>query len=115
MAPLASVEFLTRLKYLFPGNQRSVLRNSWYLVAAVAFSACNRPEAVPEVFHYALDELKREQAAAGLTAEHEEAQIEQLTLARRTRDCLLQAGLLSGYSRVRFPYSSSHNRSSDKL
>ncbi|KAH8078739.1 hypothetical protein BXZ70DRAFT_1002789 [Cristinia sonorae] len=99
MAQLASAEFLTYLKGLFPGNHRSTLRSSWYLVTAVAFSASNRPDAVPAVFRYTLDELKREQASAGMTDDEEEAQEAQLKLARRSRDCLLQAGLLCGYSR----------------
>ncbi|THH32194.1 hypothetical protein EUX98_g1989 [Antrodiella citrinella] len=71
--------------------------SSWYLIASVAFSASNRPEAVPVVFHTALAELQREQLEAGeeSTAAHEA----QLKLARRSRDCLFQAGLLCGYSR----------------
>ena len=98
MAQLASTEFLTYLKSLFPGPQLSALRSSWYLVASVAFSASNRPEAVPAVFHFALNELKLEQAAGSVG--DEEAQSQQLRLARRSRDCLMQAGLLCGYSRV---------------
>lgn len=96
MAHLATTEFLTHIKSLFPGG-RSVLQSPWYLVASVAFSASNRPEAVPAVFHFALNELKLEQAGS---VEGEEAQKEQLKLARRSRDCLVQSGLLCGYSRV---------------
>ncbi|TCD60455.1 hypothetical protein EIP91_010049 [Steccherinum ochraceum] len=96
MAQIASVEYLTQLKLLFPGS-RSALNNPWYLVASVAFSASNRPEGVPAVFRYALDELQREQARRA--SEDVEVLKEQLQLARRSRDCLLQSGLLSGYSR----------------
>lgn len=80
------------------------LNSSWYLVAAVAFSASNRPEAVPAVFHYTLGLLKAEQR--GLE-DGDEAARARLRLARRTRDCLMQSGLLCGYSRVRYSSASS--------
>lgn len=74
-----------------------MLQSPWYLVASVAFSASNRPEAVPLIFHFVLNELKLEQAG---NVEGDQTLKEQLQLARRSRDCLVQSGLMCGYSRV---------------
>ncbi|KAJ4475762.1 hypothetical protein J3R30DRAFT_3658770 [Lentinula aciculospora] len=64
-----------------------VATNPWYLVSAVAFSAGNEPQAIPEVFNYALRE------AGG---EHDE----NLLLARKFRDALFKSGLTSGYAKA---------------
>jgi len=62
--------FLNNLKALFPDastrtllnaksrDARSALRNPWFIVAAVAFSASNRSKGVPRVFEQALQDLK---------------------------------------------------------
>lgn len=57
----------------------------------VAYSASNKPEAVPKVFEYALQELKANKAT----------EAEQFLLAQKMREALLKAGLTSGYPRVR--------------
>ena len=99
----------------FPGSYPGALANPWALVAAVAFSASNVPEAVPVVFAHALEELRAEQRARGFgldgenrenreegekDEEGEEARREQLVLARKIREAVLQSGLLSGMPRV---------------
>lgn len=67
----------------------AALRNPWYIVAAVAFSASNRPETVPHVFQHVAQDLQGERAS-------------QLLLARKMRDALFKSGLTSGYPRVRY-------------
>lgn len=103
MASLAPVEFLSHLKSLYPlrnlRGSEAVLRNPWYIVAAVAYGSSNRPEGVPVVFQHVLEDLKKTQQEQQLTAEAVHA--EQLLLARRTREAILKGGLLCGYSRVR--------------
>lgn len=74
-------------KHEFDLNIR-LAHNPWYIVSAVAFSASNEPQAVPELFKYVL-------AEAG--EEHEE----KLLLARKFRDALFKAGLTSGYPKVK--------------
>ena len=96
MENIATSEFLAHLKSLYPNSKGFVVDSSWYLYAAVAFSASNVPEAVPFVFRYALEELKRE----GSRFAHD-TQKAQLLLARRMRECVFRAGMLTGYARVR--------------
>ena len=69
---------------------RSALRNPWFIVAAVAFSASNRSEAVPRVFEEALQDLK----SGGSDIS------EELMLARKMREALFKSGLISGYPKV---------------
>ena len=98
MARLATSEFLKHLKSLYPlkgGLARPVIRDPWYLVAAVAFSASNRPEEVPALFQYALEDLRKENQGPDDARKND-----RLTLARRMRECLFQGGLLCGYARV---------------
>ncbi|KAI9059741.1 hypothetical protein FKP32DRAFT_1526519, partial [Trametes sanguinea] len=104
MADLATPAFLDTLKSLYPANAPSTsahpgaLPNPWPLIAAVAFSASNVPEAVPVVFTHALEELRAEQRRRG--TEGEAARAEQLVLARKVREGVLQSGLLSGMPRT---------------
>lgn len=102
MTDLATKEFLDHLRTVYPLNNLSgteaVIRNPWYIVAAVSFGSSNRPEGVPVVFQSVLTELKLAQATEGLGAE--EAHAQQLYLARRVREAILKGGLLCGYSRV---------------
>lgn len=99
MSDLATKDYLIFLKSLQPednlrpsggGCVDGILRNSWYLVAAVAFSASNRPEAIPKVFELVLAELD------GASASVEQ----KLFAARRFREAIFKAGLLCGFSRV---------------
>lgn len=100
MTDLATDEFLNELKSLYPTRQAptpdAVLAQPWYLVAAVAFSASHRAEAVPIVFESALAELKLVQSHANA----EKVREERLRLANKIREALLQSGLLSGVPRV---------------
>ncbi|KAI0927929.1 hypothetical protein AcW2_004097 [Taiwanofungus camphoratus] len=100
MTDLATDEFLNELKSLYPIRQAptpdAVLAQPWYLVAAVAFSASHRAEAVPIVFESALAELKLVQSHANA----EKVREERLRLANKIREALLQSGLLSGVPRV---------------
>jgi endoribonuclease Dicer len=103
MATLATHEFLNHLKSLYPlrntlRGTEAVIRNPWYILAAVAFGSSNRPEAVPVVFQHALADLKKAQAEQEPSAEA--ARKEQLYLARRMREAVFKGGLLCGYSRV---------------
>lgn len=99
MSKLATAEFLDHLKSIYPSPQAStsdaVISNPWYLVAAVTFSASNNPKDVVSVFKYALADLKSVQKS------NDDGSIkEQLQLARRIREAILQSGLLSGMPRV---------------
>jgi len=97
-----SSTFLKNLKSLFANastrtllnaksrDARSALRNPWFIVAAVAFSASNRSEAVPRVFEQALQDLK-----SGGSDKSEE-----LMLAKKMREALFRSGLISGYPKA---------------
>ncbi len=99
---LASNDFLTHLKSLFPTNPESLSRdtgssivtsgnrNPWYIVAAVTFAACNRPQAIQILLEYVLKETG---------AEDSELE-ERLFVVRSFREALLKSGLIIGYSRV---------------
>jgi hypothetical protein len=105
MASVATPELLSHLKSLYP-VQSDVLKNPWYIAAAVAFSASNLPEAVPLVFQYALNDLDSHPSA-------NHAQ-DSLLLVRNIKDALFKSGLLSGYPKVRtlIPSSVSISQSS---
>lgn len=104
MADLASTDFLDHLKSIYPQNAsvrgtKTVIDNPWYVLAAVGFGSCNRPEAVPLVFVNALEDLKKVQKEQNV--DESTAHVEQLLLARRVREGILKGGLLCGASRVR--------------
>ena len=100
MSKLATVQFLDHLKSIYPSSPVSsgedVINNPVYIVAAAAFSAGNKPAEVPAVFKYALEELKSVQ-----TSQDTEAIQQQLRLARKIRESVLQSGLLNGVPKVR--------------
>ena len=97
MADLATPDFLASLRALFLSNSiTSSDPHLWAVVAAVSFSAANVADAVPLVFQYALDELVRGQQQP----DSDGARSEQLALARKIREAVLQSGLLSGMPRV---------------
>ncbi|KAI0692332.1 hypothetical protein BC835DRAFT_1277883 [Cytidiella melzeri] len=103
MSAIATPGFLAHLKSLYPlrralSNSKAVLANPWYIVAATAYGSSNRPEGIPAVWHHAYQDLRRAQAEQRHAAEI--AHQEQLLLARRMREGLLNAGLLCGYSRA---------------
>jgi hypothetical protein len=84
MSPLlATSSFLEALKAVYPKTSPV---NPWYIVAAVGFSACNRPEEIPLVFEHTLKDIS--------------SQNEKLLLARRLRDALFKSGMLTGFNKV---------------
>ncbi|KAI0628732.1 hypothetical protein C8Q77DRAFT_336436 [Trametes polyzona] len=104
MANLATPALLNTLKGTYPAGGPSTsaypgaLSNPWALITAVTFSAAHVPEAVPVVFEHALAELQEEQKAKGVSGD--DALAEQLVLARKIRESILQSGLLSGVPRT---------------
>ena len=98
-----SPAFLDHLKSLYPQSAEdgpgNVVDNPWYIVAAMAFTSCNRPEVVPLVFKYVHTELL--QAQKRYSQDETKAYQEQLRLARRVRETLLKGALLCGAPRVR--------------
>lgn len=95
MSDIATPEFLSRLKAIYPTNTPNPLRNPWFFVAAVAFSASNLPEAVPLVYQHALKSLDSSDSSSVA----DEATT--LLLVRKVKDSLFKSGLLSGYPKVR--------------
>ncbi|TCD70597.1 hypothetical protein EIP91_002627 [Steccherinum ochraceum] len=95
MAQIATSKFIAHLQSLYPNGEQSVVQSRWYLLAVVAFSASNLPDAIPLVFQYALEELKREGA-------RKEADMhrDQIALARRFREAIFRGGMLTGYARA---------------
>ena len=99
MAELATDEFLARVKAKYPSPISTTassqvdleIENPWYIITAVAFSASNRPDAVPQVFKFTMARLE------ALSATKDD----KLRLVLRLREALFKAGLISGYSRVR--------------
>jgi hypothetical protein len=92
---LADATFLTHLESLYPSTapssasspSKAAVDSPWYVAAAVAYSAANRPEAVPRVFAHALAKV--------------DEPAERLRLARKVRDALFKSGLIGGYPKVR--------------
>ncbi|THG99664.1 hypothetical protein EW145_g7219 [Phellinidium pouzarii] len=94
---IASKDFLAHLKSLYPSEPKSHsptgstdLQNPWFLVAAVAYSAGNRPEAVPRVYESVIDALDSAAASHG----------EKLSTTRVLRDAIFKSGMIGGYSRT---------------
>ncbi|KAF8164006.1 hypothetical protein BJ912DRAFT_1035132 [Pholiota molesta] len=94
-----SPSFLNGLKALFPENTgsrigsttttESILRNPWYIVAAVAFSASNRPEAIPRVFEHVLEDIKSSSSSQSGTKPDNKL------LAQKLREALFKSGLIA--------------------
>jgi len=106
MAGLATKTFLTHLKsvYPFPYNRishaRETFANPWDIIAAVAFSASNVPEAVPFVFKYAFDDLHKTHVRLGQEGNGEIVHEDRLVLARRFRDAIFKGGITGGFARA---------------
>ena len=98
MADLATAEFLSTLKAIYPFGTPNTPSYLWAIIAAVSFSASNIAEAVPLVFMYVLDDLVKAQRQAGTS--QDTAHAEQLVLTRKIREAVLQAGFLCGMPRV---------------
>ncbi|TFK34859.1 hypothetical protein BDQ12DRAFT_700218 [Crucibulum laeve] len=96
--PIANTAFLKRIKSLYPVRKphislaghdaaTGILSSPWYIVAAAAFSASNKPSEVARVFRYALQE-----------AEDGNAKLpDRQLLAQKMRESLFKSGLISGY------------------
>ncbi|KAF5379929.1 hypothetical protein D9757_007188 [Collybiopsis confluens] len=81
-----TTDLFARMKSTYQQASSSA-QNPWYILVAVAFSASNEPQAVPELFKYVL---------ADVGDNHEE----RLLVARKFRDACFKAGLTSGYSKA---------------
>ena len=89
MAHIATPEFLSSLKRLYP-PQSTYVKSPWYAVAAITFSASNCPEAVPLVLEYVLKDLD------AIAASHED----RLAAARKIRDAVFKSGMICGFPKV---------------
>ncbi|KAF8448782.1 AhpD-like protein [Boletus edulis BED1] len=89
MADIATPEFLSNLKQLYP-PQSTYVTSPWYAVAAITFSASNCPEAVPLVLEYVLKDLD------AIGASH----ADRLAAARKIRDALFKSGMICGFPKV---------------
>ena len=65
MADLATAEFLSTLKAIYPSDTSNTPSYLWAIIAAVSLSASNVAEAVPIVFMYVLDDLVKAQKQTG--------------------------------------------------
>ncbi|KAH7920912.1 hypothetical protein BV22DRAFT_1039276 [Leucogyrophana mollusca] len=89
MTDIAPTTFLSHLKGLYP-EKPSYTQNPWYAVAAIAFSASNRPDAVPLVLQYAFKDLDT------LSAPDEDY----MFVARKIRDAIFKSGMISGFPKA---------------
>lgn len=87
MAAIAQRSFLARLKALFPPSSASYVHKPWYHVAGAAYAASNRPDGVSAVYRMASNELG---------GPHHP---DQLLLARRMREAIVQTGIFCGFAR----------------
>jgi len=101
MADIASETSLQHLKSLYPygdiTSSLDVIQNPWYIVTVVSFTAGNRPEAVPLLFKYVLEELERAQNL--FKVPETEAHREKVVLVRKFRDAIFKCGITGGYSK----------------
>jgi len=86
-----------------------ILGNAWYIVAAVAFSASNRPEGVPRVFEHVLKDLNR------IGGESLAGKSDKKILAQKMREALLKSGLISGYPKAINALKALHEVMPDEL
>ncbi|KAF9009492.1 hypothetical protein BDQ17DRAFT_1235282 [Cyathus striatus] len=101
---IAPSTFLKHIQNLYPSRQinsniqalaafsdyNPALSNPWYIIAAVAYSASNRPQGAPSIFNYVWQELK---------VQNESVENQRL-LARKLREAIFKSGLISGYSKA---------------
>ncbi|CAA7265310.1 unnamed protein product [Cyclocybe aegerita] len=86
--------------------KREDFKNPWYIAAAVAFSASNKPEGVPRVFEHALADLRSTPTIRGtkggvkVRRPGNEDEDEKKILARKMREALFKSGLICGYPRA---------------
>ncbi|TFK25812.1 hypothetical protein FA15DRAFT_668140 [Coprinopsis marcescibilis] len=99
MATVATSVFLNQLRSLYPTRtvtpgSSSALSTPWYIIAAVSFSASNKPEAVPRVFEHVMQQFSLDPGSPASNVE------EQRLLARKLREALFKSGLISGYPKA---------------
>jgi hypothetical protein len=86
--PILSPAFLASLR-----SHPSLPKHSWYFIAATALSVINRPDEIPRVYKYALDN--------GLSdTEPTPGHDEQLKISRRIREALIKVSAIGGVPRV---------------
>jgi len=100
MSDIATPEFLSYIKSLYPA--KSGLKNPWFFIAAVAFSASNLPEAAPIIFQHMLKDLSHQSTGADYDQNS-------LLLARKMKDAIFKSGILSGYSKAINALSALHD------
>jgi hypothetical protein len=131
MTEIATLEFLGRLKTFcshLPGlndsasskslsDLKQYIEDPWYIVAAVSFSASNRPDGVPKVLEFVLRELDEAISTSATSVDLKEKEILELRqrVVMRLREALFKAGLISGYSRVSQVIRFSMRRPSAKI
>lgn len=71
------------------GSHPSLPRHTWYLVAATTLTILNRPDEIPQVYRYALEQGGRDADAAPDAAE-------QRRISRRLREALIKASAVGG-------------------
>ncbi|TFL01048.1 hypothetical protein BDV98DRAFT_549203 [Pterulicium gracile] len=101
---IATSEYIERLRNKYTFTCDSPEDSSWYIIAAVAFSASNRPEEVAALFTYLV----------GLP-EFQTSETARRKIARRLREALFKSGITSGYSRVINALVSLHEVTPDEL
>lgn len=85
MAHIATPAFLKSLKQIYRKASGLSTRNLWAIVALVAFSASNKPGAVPHVFHRTLKDLEESKSKA--ERERDLMQGGSILLVRREMGC----------------------------
>lgn len=97
MAEIANEDFLSELKAQYPPTPldgesapSAYVKNPWYIVAAIAFSASNCPEAVPLLLKYVLGDLDKISASP----------VDRLNVVRRMRDGVFKSGMICGFPKV---------------
>lgn len=110
-APLATHNLLSSFHH-----HPALPKHTFYFIASVAFSILNRPEEIPRVWNYALNEVairgsseedyvRKELAGASVPGDGESA----LTIHRKIREALLKSVAIGGLPKVciRFNHSKS--------
>lgn len=86
MPPQDIDSFIQSLSDIYPCSSTHPTENPWSWLAAIAFSALNRPEQASKVFEYAVKQLSTHQ--------------DKLLLAKKFRDSIFKAGIIFGYPKT---------------
>ncbi|EDR10888.1 uncharacterized protein LACBIDRAFT_315847 [Laccaria bicolor S238N-H82] len=105
MSAVATSTFLNSVKAFYPTRKGvGTVVNPWYIVAAVAFSASNKPEGVSEVFRYVLQELPLASQLA-----------DRRMIAGKLREAIFKSGLISGYPKAINSLKALHEATPEEL